>query len=285
MLRATLGIPAGSGTYDVAIQGGSDGPTFVALALHAGIGSATVTIQYRLIGASSYLTATGVNAASSYSSYIYGPVADVRLTVAGGGLPSGGGTLWALGLNPQGFPLGAFEGTRALTTQSYVEANVKNGVQYQASNYTAALAAGANLDYIVRVGSKPVLIKSRTQQFDGAGIRLEAYKAPISTGGSPLAYYNFNTWQPVTGLAQIIVGATISSVGTKCAADRTMLGSTDPGISIQASGILSDADGLETVLQPSTDYLFRTVSIDPANPQRVSGFVTWYEGGLDLPLS
>lgn len=272
MILGARSIPVEAGIYqlDLSLKVSSH-TCLVLLSLAAGLGAASVTLEYKQTGASTWVPVPS-------DGLVYSPITAVRAVVTGA-LPAAGNTLMVV--DAAVVPEGLFLGTRAATVQNYTEANVKHGVQYQLSNYTPALAAGGMLDYIVEVGAKPISIKGRMQQFDGQGIRLEMYKSPIYTGGSALPYYNSNTWNPQTGLGVIRAGMTVTDVGVKCAADMVMLGSNTPGSGTSASNVLQTAPGLETILEPNAEYLFRTVSID-ANPQRVFGFATWYEGDLDF---
>lgn len=181
-------------------------------------------------------------------------------------------------------PDGLYSGTRAITTQNYTEANAKNGVQYELATYNPALAAGATTDYIVITGAKTVSIKGRALQFDGSGLRLETYEGPTYTGGAPVPYYNLNFKNPVSGLAQIIGGMTVTNPGVQKASHKVLLGSTGQGNSVLSSAS-NEAQGLETVLNANSVYLFRTVSLSATGAQRVASFSTWFEGDLDFPLA
>lgn len=283
-------IPLTNGQHEIGV---SDVASILApfhqLALSYDVAPAagTISIEYRLVGDNVWrpLEDGQTNPIiGGFALSYYGMIEAYRFTIAG---VSGGSGLKVWIADAQcwigpGFPEGAWEGLRALTVQNYTEANVKNGVQYQVSAYTAELAVGANIDYVVVTGSKPIAVKGRAQQWDGVGIRLETYFNPEYTGGTTLPYYNFNLMNPVAGEAQIIVGMTLSGIGTKCAADKTLLGSSGTGNSVLSS-TSSDTPGIETILAPNSKYLFRTVGLHTTGVQRVAGFTTWYEGGLDLP--
>lgn len=180
-------------------------------------------------------------------------------------------------------PEGAFSGTRAITQQSYLEANVKLGVQYEFSFYQPAFAAGSTIDFILVTGSKPVSIKSINFAFNGIGFTYTLYRDPVYTGGTPLVYYNKSTINPVTGLVQIIGGATVTDAGTQVGAMRTFLGSEPQAGNRNVTTIAVDELDLETVLAPNSVFMYRRVSID-TEAQAVSAYATWYEGDLDLPL-
>ena len=176
------------------------------------------------------------------------------------------------------FPEGAFSGTRALTIQNFLEANVKRGLQHEGSALFN-IAGGANNDTIFLTGSNPVSLKGRTINYDGVGIKGEIYTGATYTGGSQAAYENANDLNPVAGEVQIIVGATITDTGTLAFAPTYAFANS----SNQGKGGLQPVLGDEKILKPNTAYLLRLTSLDTQS-QRVSSFLTWYEGELDLPL-
>lgn len=180
-------------------------------------------------------------------------------------------------------PDGVFSGTRAITQQSYLEANVKNGVQHEFAFYQPVFTAGSTVDFIIITGNKPVSIKSINFEFNGRGFNYTLYIDPTYTGGSSLQYYNKSTINPVAGEAQIIGGATVSSAGTQVGAMRTFLGSDPQSGNRNVTTVAVDITDLETVLAPNSVFMYRRTSIDTED-QAVSSYATWYEGDLDLPL-
>ncbi len=180
-------------------------------------------------------------------------------------------------------PNGLYEGQRAITTQSYTEANVKLGVQYELANFEPAFSDASPSDFIIITSSNPVLIKGLLWQFDGLGFVSQLFSNPIYTGGTPLTYFNKNTRNPVTGTIQFLGGAVVSSAGTPLSAARTILGSSGTGNSIVTTTQTQEPDGIETLLSENSVFLLRRTSID-TDAQRVSTYATWYEGMTDLPL-
>lgn len=177
-----------------------------------------------------------------------------------------------------GFPDGAFEGNRALTVQSYVEANSKIGVQHEGSAlFTAVPALGIN-DTIFLTGSKPVALKGRVVSYSGEGVVAEVYSGATYTGGTEADYQNASDINPVVGESKIIVGATIVTDGSLNFAPIYSLGNK----SNQGQGSTLSVLGSERLLKPNTPYLLRLASLDSA-VQDISSFLTWYEGDLDLP--
>lgn len=170
-------------------------------------------------------------------------------------------------------------GLRALTSQDYTSVNVKKGVQYEISSNTAVLADGANIDTIFITGAKPVIIKSRIVKFNGASLTTRVYRAPTHSGGAVAPYFNLNDKDPVVGGVVIRSGTTVTVVGTEFGAPTFDVGSVGQGNSSLSTYSVA---GIERVLRPNTTYLQR-ITNDSGAAQRVTSYLTWYEGDLDFP--
>lgn len=173
----------------------------------------------------------------------------------------------------------AFRGLRALVTQSYTEANVKNGLQYEASGYNAAVAAGASFDIEFNTTTKRVVIKDRQVAFTGAGVTINVYEAPTTSAGTAGTVYNLNRVNPVATTVNYKTAPTVTVSGTQIGATSYGLGGT--GVS-QTEVSSFAAPGVERVLKPSTKYLLRITNNDAA-AQKIAAYITWYEGTSDLP--
>lgn len=204
-------------------------------------------------------------------------------------------------LNPTGepFPEGIFTGARAITSQNYVEANVKNGVQFSASSIFTGITAGENLDIIFITGDKPIAIKSQYIATKNAGdVISDLYENPTYTGGANLDAGVFNQTRINPQLPTVtLVGLapTDASNYDYTPDDSTKPNVTNVGVKFQPSlGVLGTSGqgnsatsragqvGLETILKPNTTYLYRRHCV--AAVTSFFGFTTWYEGDLDLPL-
>lgn len=191
------------------------------------------------------------------------------------------------------------EGLRAITTQSYTEANVKNGRQYAASSYFTGLTAGETIDYIIIVGAKPIAIKAQYIALkNGGDILIDWYRGPTYTGGTDLSALvtNQSDINPVAPLA-VLIGPTptdpstgnyapddaskptVTALGTRIQPTLVELGTTGLGGSTLAR---NTTIGLEQNLAPYTTYLYRRTFRGATDA--CFGFSTWYEGDLDLPL-
>lgn len=175
-------------------------------------------------------------------------------------------------------PDGLYSGTRAITVQSYTEANAKNGTEHEGSTLLLAVPGGSSNDTIFLTGALPVSLKQRTISYSGAGISSFIYESPTYTGGAPVEYQNASAINPVAGLSQIIVGSTVTSDGNLVFAPNHLLGSD----SQQGKGAVFAIPGSEKLMKPNTAYLFRITSLD-AQAENISSYLSWYEGELDLP--
>jgi hypothetical protein len=176
-------------------------------------------------------------------------------------------------------PLGAYEGLRALTTQSYTEANAKNGAQHEGSTLLLGVVGLASNDTIFLTGALPVSLKGRVIGFTGNGVVAEIFELPTYSGGASATYQNASAINPIAGLSQIIVGATVTADGTLVFAPDYLIGNT----SNQGKGVTGAIIGREKIMKPNTAYLFRLTSLD-TQAQDITSLLTWYEGELDLPV-
>lgn len=179
---------------------------------------------------------------------------------------------------PTVIPSGAFEGIRALTIQGYTEANVKNGIQFNASRRVVGLAAGANADSIFLTGNKPVILKARKIGYTGNGVAASIYRQAVYTGGTVAEINNPNDLNPATTTVTLLSAPTITSIGILTTAIAYSEGNT----SNQGKGIPEAVLGEEVVMSPNTAYLLRITSLDTA-AQNFSSYLSWYEGSPDLP--
>lgn len=171
-------------------------------------------------------------------------------------------------------PSSLFNGTSSITVEGFVESNVKNGTQFEASNLTAALAAGANQDVIIQVGAKPVVLKGRNVEFNGESLEQNIYRAPTFTGGVAVPVFNLNDVNPVASSVTILSGATVTVPGTQVFAPSYFVGSVTAGTARTANDGVA---GLERILRPNTTYLLRLTNTG-TNTERVGSYSTWYEG-------
>ena len=181
--------------------------------------------------------------------------------------------------NGKSIPAYAFLGMRALNVQSYTESNIKLGVEHEASRLFT-LAGSANSDSILITGSNPIALKARTLGYDGSGIEARIFRAPTYSGESALIVpRNPNDLNPVTSEVALYTDAVVTVDGTEVFAPAFLLGA--PGN--KTKGAVGAEVGQEKILRPNTVYLLRLTNLD-TQAMQVAAYISWYEGGLDLPL-
>lgn len=194
-------------------------------------------------------------------------------------------TCWRSGSPVPIEPEGISAGTRALVSQGYNEANVKNGLQYYArvawptATPIANGAAGARKLLFV-TGAKPVIFKGRVFDYIGEELTIQLFEGPTGVaGGTPVTVRNFNRINPVASTMQVTRDVTTTSDGTAFDDPEYFFGSTNAP-QRQATSIPS---GRERVLKPNTSYLVVITSV--IGTARAQYFGDWYEGVPDLPLT
>lgn len=179
-------------------------------------------------------------------------------------------------------PEGLYEGTRAITTQSYNEANIKNGVQYYLGvSWPNAdqIVNGTPRSVIFSTGDTTVLVKTRIVSYIGEEFTIELFEAPTFTGGTQIFVGNYNGRNPVPTTVTAVKDATITDPGTPFPGEPDYYFGGSTG-NRESNSI---PDGRERVLKQNTDYLVRISST--SGNGRFSYYIDWYEGDTDLPLS
>lgn len=183
-----------------------------------------------------------------------------------------------MGIINNNVPQGVYKGLRAITTQSYTEANAKLGAEHEGATLLSNVAANGVNNTIFLTGAKTVALKGRIIGYTGKGVLAEIYELPQYTGGNSVPYQNASGINPQQGLTQILVGASITSDGILKFAPDYLIGNT----SNQGKGTSGVILGREKLLKANTAYLFKITSLD-SGVQDITSLLTWYEGPLDLP--
>lgn len=169
-----------------------------------------------------------------------------------------------------------YTGLKGLTTQPFIEANVKNGTQWELSFENPSLASGANSDAILTTGASYVLVKSRLINFTGSEIEVSVYKDTTYTGGVTVPIYNLNTQIGGSPLSIAKAGISVVSLGTEIAAKTYAYGAdTNANQAVGSFNVV----GIERVLAPNTTYMLR-VTNQAAVSIKVAGYITFYEGEI-----
>lgn len=271
------------------ITGGIQGPALVTLACTSYPSAGTATLEYQVSGSSAWVLATGgpshtstLPATGQCNWEVYGAIANLRLTFAS--LSGGSGAvLAATPIQMRNFPNGIFEGFRAMTTQSFLESNVKNGSQFEMSAYVGSLAAAGTSDFLFQTGSLPILIKDRQVATTATTAEFHTYKNPTAVAGAAIPVYNQNTnpAQAQTTTVSVHVATSVSAVGTEISAPTYVVGSSGQGQSVVSTYTTT---GASRILLPNTLYLGRFINTS-GSTCAVASFLTWYEGVFDIPLA
>ena len=213
---------------------------------------------------------------------INGPILRARLSIAGTGAASASAEIWRYGFPMDLNPNGVFSGLRAATQQGYTEANVKNGVQFYLQHNLPQLVASTGVyKLLFTTGAKQVLVKGREMYGIGEAFSLQVYKQPNAPtpGGTLLTVQNFNDIAAAATTIAIRGGVTTVSDGTVWGDPQRLFGQSAAG-QRAGSGL---APGGDRVLKANSSYLvvFRNTGSGTAD---IDYFLTWYEGGTDLPL-
>ncbi len=176
---------------------------------------------------------------------------------------------------------GLMRGTRAITLQSYTEANVKNGLQFELSHYEDSLVGGGSFDIALTTGNKPIIVKAMDLSASGEGLRMQTFKSPAFSGGTPKSVYNLNAGNSsIPTQSSVVLNPSVTSTGTKMSADIYSLGG-NTGFGGFGGGAASTT-GLEKIIPANTSILIRLTNIN-GTPERAFTYMTWYEGETDLP--
>lgn len=172
-------------------------------------------------------------------------------------------------------------GERAFITQSYAEANAKNGTSFEFSGYFSA-SSGEVFSAVLTTGDLPVIFKDRTFGYSGEAIKVDFYKNPTWSGGvdATANIINTNDINPATTTVTMTQGVTVTDQGSKLAATIWLLGGDKNNSSGNAGTILPS----EYVLAPNTEYLLTVESLDNSS-QNITVHNGWFEGWPDLPYS
>lgn len=213
-------------------------------------------------------------------------------------IPSGSAEVWVRGkgliltvdVGQDPVPDGLYSGLRAMTIQSYDEANKKNGTQWSASRRLPTAAQNVHNLSIIKTGAKPIDLKRREFAFSGEGLVADIFESPVYTGGTVDPVYNSNGMVTQGFDFQLLVGFSITggngsgdtfpiNYGTKFAPSIYAIGPK----SNQGKGVATALYGSNYILAPNKSYLLVFYSIDPAT-QDIAARVEGYNGLLDLPL-
>lgn len=210
----------------------------------------------------------------------------VRVDLTGlTGFSSYRATVWRTEHDVLTIPDGAFVGLRAMTTQGYNEANVKNGLQFYLQYSLPQLAANTAHKILFTTGAKRVLVKSRELYALGQFVSLQIYKQPTAPtpGGVVVPIQNYNDVNPVASTCQVRGGVTTTSDGTPWGDAQRLFGAATVG-QRTGSGLTPGGD---RELKENSSYLVVVRNTDSGGSSTADAdySLSWYEGTPDLPLT
>jgi len=216
-----------------------------------------------------------------------GPCGRLRVSLSGTNAVTAYVRVWRGDDARSGIPAGAFTGLRAITTQPYTEANVKNGVQYNIRAVwplTDLIASGAARKIWFKTNAKPVLAKLRQFQYLAEEMKIELFVGPTGvTGGTDLIVHNYNGVNPVATTVAAKKNVTTTTNGTQFDhgdPEHFFGGANDP----QRQNVDSIPLGRERVLSANSEFLV-VITNTGTGSARAQYFLDFYEGGTDLPLA
>lgn len=212
---------------------------------------------------------------------VNGPVVRFQVDLVGTGATTAEVDIWRTGLVDASLMAQLFLGDRAMTAQSYIEANTKRGVQFYIQHGLPQLVASTGVYKLkFTTGTKPVLIKSREMYGNGERFQLQIFKQPPSTtGGTPVTVQNFNDVNPVATTVSVLGGVTAADNGTSWGDPQRIFSQSAAG-QRAGSGL---APGGDRVLKANSTYLV-VFSNTGSGSADIDYFLSWYEGASDLPL-
>lgn len=159
-----------------------------------------------------------------------------------------------------------------ITTQSYTERANKQGKLFTASRRVESVAGGSNLDSIFITGTKQVVFNQRIIGYTGKGVITSIYRGAVATGGTAAEINNPNDLTPQAVTAQLLTGATVTSIGQLTVAATYSEGNA----SNQGQGNSQARLGEQVIMAPNTTYLLRITSLDTL-AQNINAYVSWFE--------
>ena len=173
------------------------------------------------------------------------------------------------------------KGQAALTTNNFIEANIKGGRQYYAFDEATGIPAGESVDYLFRSGPRKWTdIKFRDVQTSGPNFYVEVYEAPTvsDTGSEQISVFNWS--RPLKDFrlsgATIWKNPTLTDPGELI--DKDAIYGRDAAAAKNRNGDLN-TEGVSRVLQPDTDYIIRIRNAGEG-PESAWIKINWYEGRL-----
>jgi hypothetical protein len=108
-------------------------------------------------------------------------------------------------------------------------------------------------------------------------------KGPSYTGGTELPVFNLNDFNAVPEDVVIKAGVTVTDIGTQVSPTINSLGTDNQNPNDTQSALGID-NGVERVLEPNSNYLFRITNEDSVSATTIAAVATWYQGPLSTEI-
>lgn len=170
-----------------------------------------------------------------------------------------------------------YTGEQAFTTQSFTEANVKNGSQFYISE-VFTLGSGLSKSFVFTTLNADTIVKFRQISTDG-GLEYRVFRNPVLTdSGTSVTVHNLNDKNPNTNLVVVTEDPTITSNG-----DQWDIVKSFNQQGLQSGGGVFATSGAERVLAQNSPYLVQFLNTDNADVD-IQYIVSWYEGPLSVDI-
>lgn len=168
----------------------------------------------------------------------------------------------------------AINGSFAVTTQTYVELNVKRGSQWEFFSLFRDVPVGGEKAVLFRTGDKNCIIKNRILQSNKEDAEFYLSKnATITSTGMPYEVINLNEVYQEPLETAYYENPVVAAQGDLKLLDWIP---GEKGISNRSTGGFVTT-GLERVLQPNSDYLL-VIKNNAEQTADMSLYITFYEG-------
>jgi hypothetical protein len=169
---------------------------------------------------------------------------------------------------------------RAITTQPFSEANVKNGTQFYAGIEFLTIAQGASVDVLFVPDMTPVLVKGREIRTNGDNVLYQVYRGTSFSGGTAVPIHNYNEVTPAATTVSMLSGPTVTNPGLLIDS-QPIYGSVSAGNRVSG---FTQTSGIERRLAFATPYLARITNRSTTAAASVWYGLTWYEGPLSTEV-
>jgi len=177
-------------------------------------------------------------------------------------------------------------GVAAFIIQPYSEVNKKRGTEWEVSRSVSLSSVGQKVYSVLKVGSKPVDLKSRVLGATGAGVIGRAYKIQPSdvTINASATWYNYNTnGSPPESTISAQTDVTFNTPLINLAVEANKIHADIFAITNsqnQGKGFTQTSFGGNHILNPNDVILLEIESFDSS--QTATAKVDIYEGELDF---